>query len=91
LPSDITCSITASPIPHRPHTFFIETQLRRPSKDGITLVVAGDYTNTGSQYTHITGLKLGADIASMTLKFSTMPLANKLPRSVLVYASDLVQ
>jgi hypothetical protein len=46
-------------IPHRPHTFFPETKLRRPSKDGITLVVAGDYTNTENQ--HITGLDTRAD------------------------------
>jgi hypothetical protein len=59
-------------IPHRPHTFFLETKLRRPSKDGITLVVARDYTNTESQY--ITELELRADFVLMTLKFSAMPL-----------------
>lgn len=61
-------------IPHRPQTFFLETKLRRPSKDGITLVVAGHYTNNESQY--ITGLELRADLVLMTLQFSAMPLPN---------------
>jgi hypothetical protein len=61
-------------IPHRSHTFFLEKKLRRPSKDSIILVVAGDYTNTESRY--IKGLELRADFVFMTLKFSAMPLPN---------------
>lgn len=69
----MTCSLTASRFPIVP-TFFLETKLRRPSKDGITLVVAGDYTNTESRY--ITGLGLRAAFVLMTLKISAMALPN---------------
>jgi len=61
-------------IPYRPHTFFLEKKLRRPSKNSKTLVAAGYYTNTESRY--IKGLELRADFVFMTLKFSAMPLPN---------------